>query len=120
MKSECKACHATRARQWAARPEIKDRAWERRQTDEFKARRKVWKRTFERNHRAHKRCWNRYEDALERGYLRRGPCEVCGDVETHGHHDDYSKPLSVRWLCVKHHAIHHRKYPDKQPAPAAI
>ncbi len=48
-------------------------------------------------------------DALLRGDLNRGPCEVCGDVKTEGHHDDYSQPLTVRWLCKKHHALHHRK-----------
>jgi hypothetical protein len=37
------------------------------------------------------------------------PCEVCGKVPAHGHHDDYSKPLEVRWLCPYHHAEYHRK-----------
>lgn len=36
------------------------------------------------------------------------PCEVCGDVKSEGHHEDYSRPLDVRWLCRKHHAELHR------------
>lgn len=41
--------------------------------------------------------------ALSTGTLVRGPCEVCGEPRTHGHHDDYEKPLQVRWLCTRHH-----------------
>lgn len=41
------------------------------------------------------------------GKLVRMPCEVCGEAKTHGHHDDYSKPLTVRWLCPSHHREHH-------------
>lgn len=41
--------------------------------------------------------------AVMSGALRKMPCEVCGCHEVDGHHDDYAKPLSVRWLCRKHH-----------------
>ena len=38
------------------------------------------------------------------------PCFVCGVSKTEGHHPDYSQPLSVVWLCRKHHnAIHKNK-----------
>ena len=47
--------------------------------------------------------------AIKRGDLTRLPCEVCGSFPTDGHHDDYSKPLSVRWLCRNHHIEHHVK-----------
>lgn len=44
---------------------------------------------------------------VRRGRITRQPCEVCGNPKTHAHHDDYSKPLEVRWLCHVHHrAIH--------------
>lgn len=46
--------------------------------------------------------------ALQTGRLRRQPCEVCGCAKTEAHHDDYSKPLDVRWLCRPHHFEHHR------------
>jgi hypothetical protein len=45
--------------------------------------------------------------ALRAGRLIRQPCEVCGAAKSEAHHDDYSLPLTVRWLCRKHHAEHH-------------
>lgn len=46
--------------------------------------------------------------AIRRGELVRKPCEVCGAEKTDSHHDDYSKPLDVRWLCRKHHNGFHQ------------
>jgi hypothetical protein len=48
------------------------------------------------------------KSAIRSGVLERSPCEVCGETKVEGHHDDYSKPLDVRWLCRKHHLEHHR------------
>jgi len=42
------------------------------------------------------------------GRIVRGPCQVCGDPKSQGHHEDYDKPLDVIWLCAKHHAMVHR------------
>lgn len=50
---------------------------------------------------------------IRRGQLERQPCEVCAATEgVQAHHDDYSKPLDVRWLCRKHHGEVHRVYRD--------
>jgi len=50
-------------------------------------------------------------NAVARGKLNKEPCEKCGSkTRIHGHHDNYSKPLEVRWLCAKHHnELHKRK-----------
>lgn len=39
----------------------------------------------------------------QRGKLIPKPCEVCGSLKVEKHHDDYSKPLEVRWFCREHH-----------------
>ena len=47
--------------------------------------------------------------AVKFGDLKPQPCEVCGMSPTQAHHDDYTKPLAVRWLCVQHHNEHHKE-----------
>lgn len=44
-----------------------------------------------------------------KGKILPQPCEVCGAEPTEKHHDDYSKPLEVRWFCRRHHLEHHRR-----------
>lgn len=50
--------------------------------------------------------------AVERGRLIKPPaCQGCGKpfkkAALHGHHEDYSKPLDVAWLCRGcHQALH--------------
>lgn len=45
--------------------------------------------------------------AISRGTLTRESCEVCGHWPAEAHHDDYDRPLDVRWLCPAHHREHH-------------
>lgn len=52
-------------------------------------------------------------NALKTGAITRLPCEVCGDTKSEAHHEDYRKPLDVRWLCFYHHRIAH----GQKPAP---
>lgn len=60
-------------------------------------------------------------NAIRDGRLIRQPCEVCG-ATAQAHHDDYGKPLEVRWLCTTHHAEWHKhntpKCPDRESAAA--
>ena len=57
------------------------------------------------------RAQRRVRAAVRDGKIVRGPCEVCGTEPTDGHHDDYTQPLNVRWLCREHHAALHRGTP---------
>jgi len=74
------------------RPELKRRDYEKRKNDPI-ARAKMWARQTLR-------------DAIEAKKIVRQPCEICGD-KSEAHHEDYSKPFDVRWLCRLHHREHH-------------
>lgn len=54
------------------------------------------------------RCRYRTRYYIKTGKLIPRPCEVCKSKLVEAHHDDYSNPMSVRWLCSKHHQDHHR------------
>ena len=81
-----------------------------------------------------KRVQHIVDKAVHRGILENSEvCEDCGQTKTfedgrtgiQAHHDDYDKPLEVRWLCQKcHHEWHinnEAKNPkDEKEASAAI
>lgn len=74
-----------------------------------------WKGGISKNHYHYKKLQiKRYPErvkarqtvrsAVRSGKLIKQPCEVCGTTENiQSHHEDYSKPLEVKWLCRKHH-----------------
>lgn len=46
---------------------------------------------------------------IKMGFLVKGSCEICGRIENvEAHHDDYTKPMDIRWLCMEHHREHHK------------
>lgn len=108
----------------------KQKEWYRKNTDKAKARSKQWyednrvevsgrvleyqktAKGKEVRQRALKRYRLRYPDkakahalvgnAIRDGRLIREDCEICGDV-AEAHHEDYSQPFDIRWLCFVHH-----------------
>ena len=66
-----------------------------------------WRKKFPIKYRAH----NVVHAAIRDKKIERGvKCECCGDIKNlHAHHDDYAKPLEVRWLCPSCHHEWHSK-----------
>lgn len=63
------------------------------------------------------------EKAIKKGILVPQNCEICGEsyrfrdgrLAVQAHHDDYNKPLEVRWLCQKcHHEWHKTHNPIRR------
>ncbi len=133
---ECKACSAVRRKAYTESGAARDavdryrktekgkataRKYEEKHHDRLRAIRNEWRRTTEKGQEglrrdtalaiasgkrsAHQRAYS----AIRYGKLEKKPCEVCGSNVVHAHHDDYSKPLDVRWLCPKHHSEHHHR-----------
>lgn len=117
---KCKTCTRRDTAERVERLSKTDLAWvEReleRQREKSKRRRKEgWvssaahtaKKAWQTRNKNKRAAHNKVGKALLSGKLTRESCCICGDPQTEAHHDDYSKPLEVRWLCKKHHdAVH--------------
>lgn len=73
------------------------------------ARRKRWIN----NNLEKSKCHNAVKYALKTGKLIKQPCERCQmtDKQTRivAHHEDYSLPLQIMWLCELHHKERHKE-----------
>jgi ribosomal protein S27AE len=113
-------------REWIARRDAEkvraaDRARYYRHHEERKARNREYRQQYPEKFIASARRWairnpekrmaqNAVNNALRDGRLTKPMfCEQCSASPVQAHHDNYSKPLEVRWLCVDCHGIAHRK-----------
>lgn len=71
---------------------------------------RIWRIDNPEKYKAH----NKVNYAIKAGKLiKPNCCEECENNEKlHAHHDDYSKPLKVKWLCVK---CHGKRNPNYKP-----
>lgn len=76
------------------------------------ARRKRWNES----HKDQVNAMQRINSYIKKGMVRRQPCEICGAEDSHAHHDDYTRPLNVRWLCPLHHKEWHMNHEPKKGA----
>lgn len=106
--NKCKECAKSDVKRHRNEHLDRIRAYDRgrgsRQTAEYN---REYRARFPNKYRAHAMVNNH----IRTGNLAKEPCEVCGsEIRTHAHHDDYSKPLNVRWLCPVHHSQWHAEH----------
>lgn len=97
----------------------RNRAWKRGHKEEVKNYNRLY---LEKNREAINKRRNTYvaektgyagakvEEAIRSGKITPLACESCGEPKAQAHHDDYNKPLEVRWLCDKCHRLWHREH----------
>lgn len=104
--NKCKKCTKTYEKIRRRTPGMRERILkydvERAKRPERKKQALEYQRNRRRNYPGKDRARNAVSNALRDGRIVRGPCEVCGG-KAQAHHEDYRRPLHVRWLCFKHH-----------------
>lgn len=80
--------------------------------EQERARRRRWAQ----NHKDQVNAMQRVNAYIKKGLIARKPCEKCGSNDSQAHHDDYTRPLSVRWLCPMHHKEWHMHNAPKRGA----
>jgi len=103
--NKCKACKRADVGQHRLANIEKIRAYDRkrgaRQPPEYM---REYRNKYPNKYRAH----SLVNSAIKGGKLFKEPCEICATgTPVHAHHDDYLKPLNIRWLCCAHHSQWH-------------
>ena len=108
--NKCKECTKADIRKdYRTNPEA-HRAYEK--VREQSPERKAKKLEYQRKHRALNAMQTKARQmvvtATRAGLIAPQPCEDCGFIgSTEGHHEDYTKPLELIWLCFRCHRIRH-------------
>jgi hypothetical protein len=105
-----KICHVCSSKEYQKR-KVYIRNWHIANRD------RVRKYRIKYNNTKRKNELNRFRDsvrgivgrAIKTNKIQKKPCLVCGNSKSQAHHDDYNKPLEIKWFCP----IHHREYEEK-------
>lgn len=109
LSGKCRTCYCRAVRENRAAKREQYSAYEakRFQDPARKAATIQYQRTRRQRHPDRDRARRLVGRALRAGRLERLPCEKCGSVKSQAHHEDYSRPLDVRWLCFPCHRAEH-------------
>lgn len=103
----CGSCRGASTADWRARNLEHARAIQRVISSRKSGKRAKRTAAYRRANPLKKAAHQAVQTAIRNGSLVRQPCEKCSSQKTHAHHDDYSKPLDIRWLCHRCHMEAH-------------
>lgn len=102
--NKCKKCNKSYAAFYRVENIDKIRAYDRdRGNRQDKSYLKAWREKYPKKYKAN--CL--VNNHKRQGNISELPCEYCGEIKVVAHHDDYDKPLNIRWLCQAHHKQWH-------------
>ena len=118
LRSQCKSCCADKNKIWYDE-KVKDPDFIEKQRQKYSVQNLKRDQKTEYNSEKYLRYKEKNKDrliardkvhkAIDAGKIFKKPCEKCGNIKSEAHHEDYTKPLDVIWLCRIHHAEIHRK-----------
>lgn len=107
----CGQCATCRNREWNRRWRepvgLEELARRRREQQKSEAARKARRLALAGRDKMVHRAHSKVQKALKSGRLVAEPCAVCSSKDVQAHHEDYSKPFDVVWLCRPHHIARH-------------
>lgn len=110
----CKDCHKERMRiRRRTNPKVQEYDRERYKTPARKEAARIRAKADRQTNPIAYKARTAVGNAVRDGRLKKLPCEFCGTEKVEAHHQDYSKPLSVTWLCRKCHHRLHALLPEK-------
>ena len=115
-KYVCRPCQSKASVEWAKQNREKKRS----ANNAYHARRSADRadatRAYRERHPLKRVAHQAVQTAIRNGSIVRQPCERCGRPDAHAHHDDYTQPLSVNWLCHSHHMERHTMLAERAKA----
>ncbi len=124
LRSECRDCQHKDHKTYYSNPLVIKRKSEYRQIPSVKTayrisdkkrnateHRRKYKSSANTDYWPKKKAHDAVHIAIKNGSMVRSDCEYIHHGDCSGniqaHHEDYDKPLDVRWLCVRHHKLVH-------------
>jgi hypothetical protein len=104
MSNRCKECDLIKRQESRKKYPEHYRLIDKKYNLKHKEQRNAYSREYRKKYQYKIKAHTIVTSAIKAGLLKRESCHKCNSIiNVEAHHDDYSKPLKVEWLCRFHH-----------------